>query len=424
MENEQKPLCVLVAPVATVSGYGEHARQIADALIDWGKFDVQIISTRWGVCPPTALNAENAVSKKIIPRLIAQMTKKPDLFVQVSIPNEFQPVGKYNVGITAGIETDLPRGDWIAGLNRMDMNIVPSNFSKEVFVNAKQTIKNQAGQEIPVKMEKPMEVAFEGTDTDVFKKSDAPSVEIDAYLNSIQENFCYLFVGHWLQGSVGADRKNVSMLIKTFFETFKDREDQPALILKTSGGTFSQMDKHDIFSKVEYIKKLVPGKLPNVYLLHGELQPDELNRLYNHPKIKAHVSFTFGEGWGRPLLEATMSGKPVIAPNWSGQTDFLPSDLAILLPGKLEQVHKSSVNDYILSNAKWFAVDYNVASQKLMNVFSHYKPYLDRAEQLRIQNIERFNYKAGNDLLVNILNKYVPGFSVEKPFVLPKFTKV
>ncbi len=31
--------------------------------------------------------------------------------------------------------------------------------------------------------------------------------------------------------------------------------------------------------------------------------------MYNHPKVKAHVSFTHGEGFGRPLLEASISEK-------------------------------------------------------------------------------------------------------------------
>ena len=41
----------------------------------------------------------------------------------------------------------------------------------------------------------------------------------------------------------------------------------------------------------------------------------EMNEMYNHPKVKAHLTFTHGEGFGRPLLEASFSGKPIISTN-------------------------------------------------------------------------------------------------------------
>ena len=50
-----------------------------------------------------------------------------------------------------------------------------------------------------------------------------------------------------------------------------------------------------------------------MYILHGEFTDSEMNSLYNHPKIKCMVSTTHGEGYGRPLQEATMTGLPVLA---------------------------------------------------------------------------------------------------------------
>jgi len=35
-----------------------------------------------------------------------------------------------------------------------------------------------------------------------------------------------------MQGEFGEDRKNVGLLIKAFYETFKNKKDAPALILK------------------------------------------------------------------------------------------------------------------------------------------------------------------------------------------------
>jgi hypothetical protein len=51
-----------------------------------------------------------------------------------------------------------------------------------------------------------------------------PNKEIGA-LNTIPEEFCYMFCGHWLPGDIGEDRKNVGFLIKAFFELFKNCND-------------------------------------------------------------------------------------------------------------------------------------------------------------------------------------------------------
>ena len=85
--------------------------------------------------------------------------------------------------------------------------------------------------------------------------------------------------------------------------------------------------RYEMQKRIQAIRKSVPSNsLPNVYLLHGEFNDSEINELYNHPKVKSMVSLTKGEGFGRPLLEFSLTNKPVIASNWSGQTDFLKSE--------------------------------------------------------------------------------------------------
>ena len=92
------------------------------------------------------------------------------------------------------------------------------------------------------------------------------------------------------------------MLIKVFLETFKDMKKKPGLIIKTSGATVSILDRENIMEKINSIKSGVKGNLPNVYLVHGDFDDNEINQLYNHPKVKAHITLTHGEGFGRPLL--------------------------------------------------------------------------------------------------------------------------
>jgi glycosyltransferase involved in cell wall biosynthesis len=425
MSNEIKPVCVLQGPIASRSGYGDDCRSRAITLINSNKFDVKIIPMRWGICPNTMLDDETRpMVKEIKSCIVNQITAQPDLFVQVSIPNEFKPIGKYNIGVTAGIESTVPKAEWIEGLNRMDLIIVPSQFSKDVFVKAAYEKKHDNGALEKISLIKPIEVAFEGVDTTIYKKTNDPSPEIDIALNAIPENFCYLFVGHWIQGDIGADRKDIGMLIKVFSEVFKNKKNPPALILKSSGATFSKIDKTEILKKINDIRKHLTGALPNIYLIHGELTPQELNRLYNHPKVKAHVSFTHGEGFGRPLLEATLSGKPLLVSGWSGHVDFLPQDLANLLPGTIVNVPPSACNDWLIKEAQWFNVNYSVAAQRLEDIHDNYIKYVPNAEKLRQQNSEKFTVEAESRLFMEILEKNLPKFEKKVSITLPKFKKI
>lgn len=425
MSNEIKPVCVLQGPVASRSGYGDHTFQIATALINSGKFDVKIVPMRWGVCPNTMLDDESQpMVKEIKERIVKQLTSQPDLFIQVSIPNEFRPIGKYNIGVTAGIESTVPKAEWVEGLNRMNLNIVPSNFSKDVFVKASYEKRHESGMTEKIALNKPIEVAFEGVDTNIYKKSSEPSDEIDTAIDAIKEDFCFLLVGHWLQGDLGADRKDIGMLVKVFSEVFKNKKTKPALVLKTSGATFSKMDRTDILKKIHDIRQNMTGDLPNIYVIHGELDPVEMNRMYNHPKIKVHVSFTHGEGFGRPLLEATLSGKPLLTSGWSGHLDFLPQEISNLLPGTLVNVPPSACNDWLIREAQWFNVNYSVAAQKLEDMYENYIRYIPNAEKLRIENSEKFTLEAGNKVFMDILENNLPTFEKKVAITLPKFKKV
>jgi hypothetical protein len=78
-----------------------------------------------------------------------------------------------------------------------------------------------------------IEVVPEYFDESVYNNK-AIAANIDA-LDSIDESFAFLSVGHWLAGQLGEDRKNLSGLLHCFFNTYKNTKNTPALILKTSG---------------------------------------------------------------------------------------------------------------------------------------------------------------------------------------------
>lgn len=422
-----KPLCLVQAAIATRSGYGSHSRDIVRAMLNMDRFDVMIWGTRWGETP--FIDLDTPRDREIFKRLLKEPTlpKQPEVFVHVTVPNEFQTYGRFNIGITAGIETTHCSAVWLEGLNRMHLNIVPSNHAKDVFTRTNYTkVDERTKQPLStLRCEKPIEVLFEGVDTSVYRYDENVASNVRHTLNGIEETFCFLFVGHWLQGDLFHDRKDVGGLIKVFLETFKNVPNPPALVLKTALATYSIMEREEILRRIIQIRaSVVTSKpLPNVYLLHGDLTTEEMNSLYNANKIKAHVSFTHGEGFGRPLLEATLSRKPVIASAWSGQVDFLKREFAILLPGQISKVHSSAVwENVIIPESSWFSVNYTVASNVLMDVWKNYQVHKQNALKQAMFSEQNFSLQKMQERFTEILDQYLPKFATEVPISLPQLS--
>lgn len=426
-----KLLCVISCPIDVYSGYGSRSRDLVKAFIESKKedWDIKILSQRWGNCPWGFLdnNKEWAFLKEHILEG-NQLPKQPELWMQITVPNEFQAIGKYNIGITAGIETTICYPTWIEGINRMNLTLVSSEHAKTVFLNSSAEQKNQQGQLIKVvKVEKPIEVLFEGADINTYIDGihNGEDLEYDFSLGKIPEKWAYLFVGHWMQGIIGEDRKNVGLLIKAFYETFKNKPNTPALILKTSGAGSSYMDRREILKKINEIKGTVKAStLPRVYVIHGEFTDKEMNNLYNHYKVKAMINLTKGEGFGRPLLEFSLTGKPILTTNWSGHTDFLKPKFTTLFNGNIIPVHQSAVvKDIIIPESSWFSVNVAEVGFHMLNCVENYKTYKENAKQQMAYSKSNFSFEKMKQKFEEYLNKYMPEFPKQVPIVLPKLSK-
>jgi glycosyltransferase involved in cell wall biosynthesis len=414
-----KPTLLFRGPVETRSGYGSHARDVLECLHKMDMFEISIDSCMWGVTPMTALDESNEFHNWIKEHTVTSFNGIPDIYVSVTISNEFQRIGRFNIGVTAGIETTIAGKDLVDGCNNMDLVIVPSTFTRDVYF---QTVYNETEKDTgrllkQHKLSKPIEVLFEGADTSIYNDVTDEGFNLD-----IQEDFAFLFVGHWLKGDIGQDRKDVGMLIKVFAETFKDVDVKPALVLKTSAGSFSVKDREVIRKKILDITKNYVN-LPSIYLLYGDLSDKEMNSLYNHPKIKSMISLTKGEGFGRPLLEFSMTGKPIIASNWSGHKDFLPLDKSVLLGGTLTEVHNSAVDKFILKNSKWFTANYGEAGAVMKLMIENYDKFREKSEEL----------KETNKMTYSLDNMRVKFEEILKPYIqrpervdlkLPKLNKI
>ncbi len=413
-----KPFLLFRGPVKSISGYGAHSRDLLKSLYDMDLFDIKIDSCPWGNTPLTALKKENKFHDWIESNIVEFLNKKPEVYIQVTVPNEFMRMGDFNIGITAGIETTIAPKDWVEGCNRMDMVITTSEFSKktlqstiynEVDNNTKSIIKEH-------RITKQIEVLFEGVDTNVYNN------KYKSFDLNINEDFAFLFVGHWLKGILGQDRKDVGMMIRVFSNTFSNHPNPPALVLKTSSAAFSIKERESLRFRIKDIVNGIENP-PPIYLIFGELTDEEMNNLYNHPKIKSMVSFTKGEGFGRPLLEFSMTGKPIITSNWSGHKDFLNEDMSVLLAGQLNDVHESAVDNFIIKESKWFTVDYESASNVMKMIKTDYNMFLQNSEKLRLINQNKFSMsemtKKFMDILKPVINK-----PTQKKLILPELKKI
>tara|TARA_R100000951_G_scaffold8773_1_gene7944 strand:- start:18027 stop:20006 length:1980 start_codon:yes stop_codon:yes gene_type:complete len=299
-------------PALSQSGYGEHTRFVLRALrLQEAELDIHILPTGWGETGWLALNNEERVwiDQRVVAgsEYLKQKNISPyDITVQVTIPNEWEKMGLYNIGVTAGIETNKVSPVWLEKCNSMDKIITISEHSKKGFVLTEYHGQNKnTGAPMHLRCTTPVEVASYPV------KSVEPT---DVSLN-LDYDFNYLAISQW------GPRKNMENLIKWFVE--ENHDQKVGLVVKTSLKNNSTVDR-------QYVEQVISQALPEVknckckiYLLHGDMTESEIHGLYNHPKIKALVSLTHGEGFGLPLFEAAYSGLPIISPGWSGQSDFL-----------------------------------------------------------------------------------------------------
>ena len=381
------------APVATRSGYGDKSRDIASYLFKkYTEKSIDILSTRWGECSLDGLSSESELNTKILQNtLIGPPEKSPDISIHVAMPSEFKALGKYNIGITSGVEVDTCPESFIYGCNRMNLVIVPYEFKKQTQTDTEFS----SG----IKCTTPNEVVFEGYTPEI--TDNTTEVEMSTLLDTINEEFCFLSVGQWAADS---DRKNIRGLVNVFNDTFRDVKNPPALVLKIYGSSHCISDELEIKKQLYSILSTNSNHAP-IYVVYGNVTPSEMTTLYSHSKIKCLVSLTRGEGFGRPLLEASVNGLPIMVSKWSGHLDFLDKKLCKLLPGT--HITATGLGEFAPTDAKWFDVDLNNVSVELVDMVSRYEVHESRATKLRKINSQKYSIESMHTAYDNVLSKYI-----------------
>ena len=408
-------------PFLTQSGYGHHARTLLRALrTREDLFDIYLHPINWG---KTSWIWEDSEERKwidsLLQKTIAHATESNnqpeyDVSVQVTIPNEWEKLAPINIGVTAGIETTQIAPNWIEKSFLMDKILTISKHAVDSFVNTVyQATNNQTGQQFAFKCEKPVKCIH----------YPVRQVETKKLNLNLTTDFNFLCVAQL------SPRKNTEQLIKCFIEQFKDN-DNVGLIIKANMAKNSLIDRANMTYKLKQFLANFPERKCKIYLLHGFLSEEEMSGLYTHPKVKALVSATHGEGFGLPLFEAAYSALPVIATDWSGHLDFL------YMPqkqknGKEKNKHMFSKISYtlgpvsddavwegvLMKESMWAYPEEGSIKMALEDMYKDHGRFKKRAKQLQKWVTKEFSQDKIN-------NQYIEAVYGEKPVDVSDLPKV
>ena len=375
---------VLKEPLLTQSGYGHHGRTVLRSLMTRQDiFDIYIQPIVWG---QTSWMCEASEERQwiddVIQRTAVYITQGGtfDMSIQVTIANEWENLAPINIGVTAGIETTQVAPEWIERGNMMDKIITISSHSQKTYRDISyQAVHNQTGEKTDFKLTTPIE----------YVNYPVNGVEPEKIDLDLKTKFNFLTVAQI------SPRKNLAQTISCFVDKFRDNPDV-GLVIKTNVAKNSLIDRNTTVSNLRNLLASFGERKCKIYLLHGRLKDSEMAGLYTHPKIKAIVSTTHGEGFGLPLFEAASHGLPVIATDWSGHLDFLympvkqknGTEKLKHMFGRitytLQQIGEDAVwNGVLHKDSKWAYPEEGSIKTNLEEVYKDYGRFSKRAKQLQ-----------------------------------------
>jgi hypothetical protein len=328
---------VIRAPLLSISGYGEHSRQVYKYLLSRQDLVLSTQVVQWGntawMIDPEGFDG---IAKKVMDSSSAEPNGF-DVSFQVQLPDEWDStLASFNIGVTAGVETDICSQTWIESINKMDLVIVPSSHVRDTFLRTG----NLTTQVIVI---------------GEWYQEELDMAPLDSILNlKFDTNFNFLVVSQLTAVDDGSDRKNILNTIKWFCEVFKDDKDV-GLILKTNLGRGTHIDRMNVYHIINScINTFRTGPYPRIHVLHGNMTDHEISSLYRHPSIKCFISLTRGEGFGLPILDASIAQIPVITTNWSGHLDFMKLGKFIAVDYDMLKIPDAKIDKRIfVENSKW-----------------------------------------------------------------------
>ncbi|MCY0878326.1 MAG: glycosyltransferase family 4 protein [Firmicutes bacterium] len=356
-------------PVRNASGFASEARSFLKALPMLGIIP-RIIDDGGMLSPSTVTNEEE--------RLFGALERVPVTrsTVQIhSVPGWATAPPRHGaVLVRTMFETNALPESWVARLNHMSAVLVPSTFNRETFVAA------------GISPDK-ISVVPSPVDTDLYRPP-----RVSAHRDRL--HFISLF--HW------TDRKGWDVLIKAWARAFR-ANDPVALTIKTTRLENPQANPREDITHLLAADGYRAEDVAPIQVILESWSEAQIAAFYQSGDV--FVLPTRGEGWGRPILEAMATGLLVIATNWSGPTDFLRADNALLLDAKAVIPVSDQTDTPIFHGHYWAEPDLDQLVSLLRWAVDHYPDTEGLRRQARLTAEQYHPHKVAAQL-VDVLRNY------------------
>ena len=147
------------------------------------------------------------------------------------------------------------------------------------------------------------------------------------YFSLPADAFIFLFVFDFKSH---VSRKNPSACVEAFQRAFLGKGENVNLVIKSMDGALYEKEFANLQEQVKTD--------PRIFLIDEKYRPDEMTGLMQ--TADSFISLHRSEGIGLGLAQSMLLGKPVIATNYSGNTDFTLEDNSCRVNYKLVEVGK------------------------------------------------------------------------------------
>ena len=207
----------------------------------------------------------------------------------------------------------------------------------------------------------------------------------------VKFDFIFYSIFQWIE------RKDPKSLLTAYWQEFQNKENV-CLILKTYIEKYTPDEIVRIKMEIEKWKKeLNFDYYPPVYLSGDSLDRKDILRF--HSAGDCFVLSHRGEGWGIPLAEAMLMGKPIISTKLGGIHQYLDDELAYLVGYDMVNVFNMDWVPWYEKDQKWAQINIKEFREKMRYVFENKDKAKTIGNSAQKFVLDNFNYLAiGNKM--------------------------
>ena len=209
-----------------------------------------------------------------------------------------------------------------------------------------------------------------------------------------ENKFSFLFVFSYHSST---ERKNPFFLVEAFIKAFGNNK-HVELIIKTVGAKKFKQSKKKLHQSIS-------GQ-NNIKIIDIDLDKNSINHLIND--CDCYVSMHHSEGFGLTLAEAMYLGKPTIATNYSGNTEFMNDSNSFLVNYELGLIENPDNN--FCSKTLWGNPHMQSAVEKLREVYKNPDLRKKKANNAKLFVEEKLSLYAVGSIIKNRLNHLYVNF--------------